>query len=215
MVKFCKQDTTDALTVNIKTDYLKGKYIQGYIDRYNVPFVLEQFRKTKSQKQEFFPLIDANMYAKATDEFIRYGTFLYFPHKHVFRWIGILMKNTAILLSNTILFGRGNHIPVDECNKWIDENCQDCKKTKDWNSIFKILCGIGLYSWMKLTDGSTAVSDFAIKPILDILSEYNEDTSAEDAFVIVNKCLDITHQRGDLSLIFIQGGRKTLDEISK
>ena len=73
---------------------------------------------------------------------------------------------------------------------------------------------IGLYDWMKMPDGSDAWSDFGLSPIFEILDEYNDSTTPEEALVIINKVLDVYHQRGDLSSIFIQGGNASLSKIS-
>ena len=67
---------------------------------------------------------------------------------------------------------------------------------------------------MIMPDDSDAFSDYGINPILKILSEYKEESTPEQTLVIINKCLDVYHQRGDLSSIFIRGGSKSLTAIS-
>lgn len=81
-------------------------------------------------------------------------------------------------------------------------------------SIFNVLYLIGFYDWAQMPDGTDAISDYGPKPILNILNEYNDDSTPEQTLVIVNKALDVYHQRGDLCSIFIQGGRETLNQIS-
>jgi hypothetical protein len=73
---------------------------------------------------------------------------------------------------------------------------------------------IGFYDWLVFPDGSAAVSDYGLKPLYKVLQEYNENSTPEQTLVIINKALDITHPRGDLSSIFIQGGKNTLTKIS-
>ena len=70
--------------------------------------------------------------------------------------------------------------------------------------IFDYLDLTGIYNWMIMPDGSDAFSDYGINPILKILSEYKEESTPEQTLVIINKCLDVYHQRGDLSSIFIR-----------
>ena len=74
---------------------------------------------------------------------------------------------------------------------------------------------IGFYDWMMMPDGSDAFSDFGIEPLERILSEYNEDLPAEKVLVIVNKALDVYHQRGDMASIFVVGGSKALNQIAE
>lgn len=68
---------------------------------------------------------------------------------------------------------------------------------------------------MILPDGSDAWSDFGIEPIMEIINEYNSNSTPEQTLVIINKILDVYHQRGDLSSMFIQGGSKVLSNISR
>lgn len=81
-------------------------------------------------------------------------------------------------------------------------------------NVFNLLDDIGLYEWMVMPDGSDAVSDFGLEPICNILREYNDSKTPEEVLVLINRVLDIYHQRGDLSSIFIRGGSKTLSKIS-
>jgi len=81
-------------------------------------------------------------------------------------------------------------------------------------TISNFLDEIGLYDWMVMPDGSEAWSDFGLTPIYKILEQYNDNTTPEEALVIINKVLDVYHCRGDISSIFIQGGNKSLSKIT-
>ena len=74
---------------------------------------------------------------------------------------------------------------------------------------------IGFYDWMMMPDGCDAFSDFGIEPLERILSEYDEDLPPEKVLVIVNKALDVYHQRGDMASIFVVGGNKALNQIAE
>lgn len=80
--------------------------------------------------------------------------------------------------------------------------------------VFSLLDDLGIYDWMMLPDGSDGWSDFGLSPLCDIIDEYNEDLEPEKVLVLVNRCLDVYHQRGDLSSIFIKGGTSSLNRIS-
>ena len=73
---------------------------------------------------------------------------------------------------------------------------------------------MGLYDWMKLPDGSDAWSDYGLEPIYKQLKEYDSSMPPEKVIVLINKVLDVYHQRGDLASAFIEGGRSTLSQIS-
>ena len=74
---------------------------------------------------------------------------------------------------------------------------------------------IGFYDWMMVPDGSDAFSDFGIEPLERILSEYDEELPPEKVLVIVNKALDVYHQRGDMASIFVTGGSRALSRIAE
>jgi hypothetical protein len=74
---------------------------------------------------------------------------------------------------------------------------------------------LGFFEWCNFPDGSDAYSDFGLAPLEKIISEYREGMGAAQVLVLINKALDVTHCRGDLSSIFIEGGRNTLDNISE
>ena len=83
------------------------------------------------------------------------------------------------------------------------------------DNISYFLDEIGLYDWCSLPDGSVGATDFAIPKLFKILEQYNSNTSPEDTLVLINKALDVYHQQGDISSIFIVGGSKTLSQISE
>ena len=66
-----------------------------------------------------------------------------------------------------------------------------------------------------MPDGSDAWSDYGLEPLMEIINEYNSDLSPEKVIVIVNKALDVYHQRGDMASIFVEGGTKALNKISE
>lgn len=82
-------------------------------------------------------------------------------------------------------------------------------------SISTFLDDTGLYYYMVMPDGSDAWSDYGLQPIFNLISQYDENESTpEQTLVLINKILDVYHQRGDISSIFITGGSKALSQIS-
>ena len=282
-----------------------------YLNEYNALYVFKSFMENPKGKQNWGALINPDMYAKALREFTKYGKLIKFPSKYVYQWMGIIMKNTAILCSNTEIAGHSTVFPYDEYEDfllsffgndrkidvelngstkieitpdevlklynndtivegvvdkygqtyfpWVSQDyadrtvaAQDLERQKskfskmyeeigdyiaEYNNnkrnrdkievdyktckifwvldCFELLDKIGLYDWMKMPDGSDAFSDFGIEPLLRILKEYNEDLPLEKVLVLVNKALDIYHQRGDMASIFIQGGSNILSKIAE
>ena len=283
-----------------------------YLDEYGANFVFNEFLENPSGKQNWGVLINPNMYAKALREFTQYGKLTNFPVKYIYQWMGIIMKNTAILKANTSIAGHSQWFPEEEFEDfvmsyfnnsrevesvssdeikvelspndvmklyndefnalneavdkygqtyfpWMSQDDvnrtvaqQDLARQKakfeqvygdveryieefnkksrlhgkieiDYNTnklywvvdSMNFLDLIGFYDWMMMPDGSNAFSDFGIEPLERILSEYDEDLPPEKVLVIVNKALDVYHQRGDMASIFVVGGSKALNQIAE
>ena len=279
-----------------------------YMSEYDVTYVFNSFLENPRGKQNWGTLINPSMYQKALSEFTKYGKLVNFPKRYVYQWMGIIMKNTAILRANTDIAGHSQYFPYDEfedfinsyfgnnreievdyndnikievsfeeamnmCmgdNPLINENAvdkygqtylpwitqsdanrlsmqDDTRRMEEkygsiiglmeeynenhrhdklifdnknakvyWSlDVFTFLDEIGIYDWMEMPDGSDAFSDYGLEPLYKILQEYNEDLEAEKVLVLVNKALDVYHQRGDMSSIFIVGGRSSLNRIAE
>lgn len=291
------------ITENI--DYFYDNY---YFD-YGVNYVFDSFLQNPKGKQNWGVLINPEMYAKALKEFTRFGKLTSFPSKYVYQWMGIIMKNTSILIANTDICGHSQNFPTEECEEflhryfkdgryitvydydkivlevtpeevakmakngylinevvdkygqtyfpWVTQKEADTlanrREIEEFNktnadlinyiNIYneknkseytnnelnlengkiywtvgsdELLYQIGITGdWMTLPDGTDAISDYGIEPIINILNEYDENLPPEKVLVLVNKILDVYHCRGDLSSIFVQGGSKSLSAISE
>lgn len=313
--------------------------IEEYFYEYDCESILNQFvvdMRNGVTVQNWKPLINPAMYQKALQIFTKQGDLDGFPEKYIYQWIGILMRNTIQLDSNTELAGHSMGIDCDaldnsaiggyikeklgfEVIDW-DDNCtlsvspqyiindllhtrglseaekeyideylknnplnEDAvhqigpnkgqtamflsqpeldyydneymvkTRNKDLQGIvdiynnhnggeqdsrvlissegnqakigengnilltmdvYRLLDMVGLYDWMQMPDGSDAWSDFGLRPLFEILSEYDDNKTPEETLVIINKALDVTHQRGDMPSIFIEGGSRTLSQIT-
>lgn len=322
-----KPSTTDVETINapngkvkytvtaenriINEGYDDNKFYE-YMEEYGEWYVFGEFLSNPKGKQNWGVLINPNMYAKALREFTQYGKLVNFPSKYVYQWMGIIMRNTAILVANTNIGGHSASFPWEDfedfansyydnsrelefdynedkikigisqeevikiCNNgssllfedvsvdkygqtyfpWIKQSDADriannhdmglllkkygdilpmVKKYNDRNdisgdkieydakhgkffftiNIFSFLYFTGMDDWMRMPDGSDAISDYGIDPLLKIFEEYNDDLPPEKVLVLVNRALDVYHQRGDMASIFITGGSKSLSQISE
>ena len=187
-----------------------------YLEEYDAHYILDEFFDNPNGKQNWGVLINPEMYVKALRELSRFGklTNSTFPSKYVYQWMGIIMKNTAILCANTDLAGHSQAFPIDDVVD-IAEYRFGIDLEPDYDACSEWLDEQGLYDWMSMPDGSDAWSDFGIDPLMKIIKEYNEDLPPEKVLVLVNRALDVYHQRGDMASIFIQGGSKALSKIAE
>ena len=211
-------------SANVKLTESENLYHPYYdaLDENGVYKVLSDFLFGGTQKQQWTPLIQPQMYKKALSEFTKYGKFIHFPTKYIYQWIGIIMNNTAKLNANTQLAGHDTSFPFYELKDVIETYPEEFENSLkkfggelNDDNCYSILDDIGLYDWMSMPDGSDAWSDYGLPKLEEIISEYDENMTPEQTIVIINKALDCVHPRGDLSSIFIVGGAKTLSRISE
>lgn len=181
------------------------------------------FDMFENNENPWLPLINPQMYQKALQEFTKYGQLIHFPVQKIYQWMGIIMKNTAILRTTTDICGHSSYFPTDEFVDYYFEGDYDLwneykeniNQDNDYYAAWEFLDEKGFDEWNKLPDGSDSLSDFGIEPLENLISQYNSDMSPEQVLVLINKCLDIAHFRGDLASMFIQGGSQVLTQISE
>ena len=185
--------------------------------------ILYDFIFKKSNKQQWTPLIQPDMYKKALSEFVKFGKFIHFPTKYVYQWMGIILNNTAKLRANTEWAGHIDYgsFPMSDLEDAIEQYPEFFEKyikefgepNEDYSYDF--MDDIGFYDWMSMPDGSDAWSDYGLPALEEVICKYKEGMTPEETIVIINKALDCAHPRGDLASIFIVGGSKALTQISE
>ena len=122
-VNITKQSTP---TAKIKTEskqitesFNEDHPYYDYINDYDANFVFNEFLENPNGKQSWGVLINPDMYSKALSEFTKYGRLVKFPVKYIYQWIGIIMRNTAILKANTSIAGHSQWFPDEEFEDFV------------------------------------------------------------------------------------------------
>ena len=207
-----KQEMNEVLKnagIQIEESWSDSYDLYDIYENYQPYNVLMEFEN--GEKNIWFPLIKPSEYKQALLEFMKMGELVRFPKDKVFKWLEIIMKNTCIIDAITALAGHTQWFPYSDCSDVYNE-LEDAET--DYYIFSEFLDKRGFYDWCKLPDGSDAWSDFGLQPLWNIINEYQENMTAEQVLVLVNRCLDVTHQRGDLPSAFIEGGSSSLTKIS-
>ena len=131
------------------------------------------------------------------------------PKNIVDRWFNdIIVHNTITIEYITAFAGHSQWFPVDEVNDYFE------KDFSGYEDCAEFLDRIGFYDWCVLPDGSDAWSDYGLGPLYNIIKEYRDDMEGWEILLLINRCLDVYHYRGDLASAFIEGGHRTCIEIS-
>lgn len=193
--------------------------------------VSEVFRMYQDGDKPWVGLINPESYHQALKEFTKYGKLIRFPKQKIYQWFGTIMRNTAILTSITEIAGHSTYSPLDEFldaffysydEGAVDYDAWEKYKTEidyddDYGAMIEYLNNLEppFFNWCRMPDGSDPWSDFGIEPLEKIINEYNENKTAEEVLVLLNRALDVAHCRGDLASIFIVGGCQSLTQISE
>ena len=170
--------------------------------------VLEAF---KNDENLWYPLIKPSEYKQALTEFMKYGEIVRYPEDKIYGWLKTIFRNGCYIDSITALAGHTQWFPFEDVeNAYIET--EDLEH--DYYVFSEFLEKQGFYDWAVLPDGSPAYSDYGLKPLFKVLDEYHEGMSAGEMLVLVNRCLDIVHCRGDFPSAFIEGGSESLRKIS-
>lgn len=209
----------------IITEQQLNKLIESkdYYDFWDISYIhntLEEFERDKNngRTQKKWDLIPFEQYRNALIEFMKYGEFMRFPTRYVNKWSNIITNNTLAIKAGTELAGHVRLFPYDDFCNYFDftkDSDEYHEFYGNFEECYKYLDKLGFYDWCVLPDGSDAISDYGLEPLLTLLMELEEKESPEEKIVVINKILDVYHQRGDLSSAFIQGGSKSLWQISR
>lgn len=164
-------------------------------------------------------LIPAEQYHNLLKRFQQMGEFARIPNI-VRDWFAIIARNTLLLSATTDFAGHSAYFPYDDfADSFSEEEFNDVLgrggDMTNFHDCCEFLDKIGFYDWTKLPDGSDAWSDYGLEPLFRVLNEYDDSaTSNEETLILINRALDVYHQRGNLSSAFIEGGDATCDKIS-
>lgn len=210
--------------VEIVKKVLNNVINEDYSDYYSSPIykaseqtnpytILEEFETDKRDgiKQKQWDLIPAAQYKTLLERYVQNPQMARIPDNIMDRWINIICNNLAAIESITSFAGHSSYFPEDDFNDFFGEEVENFTKYEEYSDYLE---NIGFFDWCKLPDGSDAWSDYGIEPMYNILKELSPTSTPEEKLLIINRCLNVTHWRGDLASAFIEGGSKTCETIS-
>lgn len=173
----------------------------------------------KSTKKHVLRKINPNMYQKALNEFIKYGELMRFPAKYVEQWKNIIIQNFMYLDVITMFFGHSTHFDIDAFNDMVLNTDETGKSVSDWNEAMEYMEEQGYDEILdnilpRFSNGHDLISDYGLEPLRKIVESLYKTDDPNEILVLINKALDISHQRSDLSELFIEGGEASLNRIS-
>ena len=162
--------------------------------------ILDEYKAHLTQKnyRQKWSLVPAARLIKIWNDYAKTG--MVRDTKGMDNITGIIVTNIHKLKVNTILCGHEQDDPVKYANSITEETYPE--------NYFEIL-----ENFFNDEKGMWRISDFAIKPLQKLAYQLVATANPEEQLQLVDKVLNIVHQRSDLSSWFVQGGFQTLNQL--
>lgn len=195
-------------------------YYDYYEEYENLFREILQNMVNKSNEKIRLRKINPNMYQKALNEFIKFGKLVHYPTKYIELWKEIVIENFMYLDVITMFFGHTSYFDIDSFNDNVLYNDgNEDNYISDWTEAMEYIEEMGYDNILdnmlpQFSNGHDLISDYGLEPLGVIIRELIETTDPNKIIILINKALDVSHQRSDLSEIFIEGGEASLNRIS-
>jgi len=118
--------------------------------------------------------------------------------------------NVAQLYGNTVLSGHIHTNIYNAIEEELKEDGIEMLTEEDWMS------DDGFDEFMYNEEhGNSAISDYAMDPLMGDCLELTRAESAEEKLVIIDRMINRIHMRGDIAALFVEGGISSLDRLSE
>jgi hypothetical protein len=164
--------------------------------------VFAALSSNKGDRQKW-DLIPAGQLIKAWDDFIKLGFVR--NDKIINSFVNKVIENTAQLQILTELLGHADFDPYPEIQEGFELEDEEINKLKD---IFENS------TYPEFEDGSWMLSDYGLPKVLEIIPALYSAKTTEEKLVLVDRVLNVVHQRNDFALFYVEGGSKTLDKLA-
>ncbi len=177
----------------------------GFYDFYENVFeetvfeVWNEFIKNKNKKQKW-RLISKERLFKIWNDRVKFG--VVHDERGMDDIVNIMIENTRKLYVNTVLTGHSSEDPITFLYSEIEYKATESEIDSFYDFIS--VC----------SNGHAAISDYGLEPLIKLSIQLLDSDDYNEKLVIVDKMLNIYHQRSDLAELFVEGGSSTLQELS-
>lgn len=192
MIKMLKEDFDLDIAYDIleKKDEIMRETISDFIDA-----------KEKGGGRQPWKVIPFPRLKKIWEDYIKYGHVR--DRKGIEMIENLFTRNILKLDVNTELAGHSTHYPDDELEDFgIDSDYLFDDPKFDFGD------------YIAGPNGQPRISDYGLDPLLKLLEQLKHEQDYEKKLVILDKMLNVVHQRSDIAEMFIQGGTSSLNQLS-
>lgn len=191
IIKFLKENFDDyILDIYELRDEIMRDTIGGFIDA-----------KEKGGGKQPWKLIPFSRLKKLWEDYINFGFVR--DTKGIDMFENIFTRNILKLDVNTELAGHKTHTPEDDFEEFEITDDYLWEDTK-----------FDFGDYTAGPNGEPRISDYGLEPLMKLLEQLKREQDYEKKLTIMDKMLNVVHQRSDIAEMFVEGGSSSLDKLS-
>lgn len=194
-----------------KQNYVFNTYDSEYLEHY-LEVRIETFRELWDELQEkqgigkqHWTLIPASKIVRVWNSFASLGFLREVDEQAIGDFQTIICRNIAKLEINTAIMGHATQTEHDHLWDELYEMYDIERPSDEEMDKLTEICE---------HDGQWALSDYGLGPLQTLLAGLLREPDFEKKLVFIDRILNVVHCRSDLCGLFIEGGTKTLNELS-
>ncbi len=137
------------------------------------------------------------------ESFMRTGVVLH--EKLVDKLVTIIAENTIMLEIMSSCMGHTEYCGVKEMISIYEPSSYYRRK------LFRVFHD---EDWAEFSNRQPLLSDFALKPLNDLLFKLLSEKDYGQKIVLMDRMLNVIHMRSDLAELYVEGGSRTLSQLS-
>ena len=163
-------------------------------------------RRPLRARQEW-NVVDFSMLKRQWEEYMKWGKVLPRYEKSIEHIEKIFTENILKVTINTELAGHERTDPKEEWMEFFDGMEQEEKErmAEYMDEYFG--------DWI-LDGGQWRISDYGLKPLHKLLVQLRKEMDPSKKLPILDKMLNVVHQRSDIASWFVEGGSSALSQLS-
>ncbi len=152
-------------------------------------------------------VVDFSMLKRQWEEYMKWGQVLPRYEKTIEAIERTITENILKVTVNTELAGHDTTVPKDEWMEFFDGMEQEEKErmAEYMDQYFG--------DWI-LENGQWRISDYGLKPLHQLLARLRKEFDPSKKLPILDKILNVVHQRSDIASWFVEGGSSALSQLS-
>ena len=152
--------------------------------------------------------VDFSMLKRQWEEYMKWGKVLPRYEKSIEYIEKIFTENILKVTINTELAGHEQTDPIEEWMEYFGDDMDEEEKKKMAEYMDQYFG-----DWIE-EGGQMRISDYGLKPLRKLLSQLRNEMDPSKKLPILDKMLNVVHQRSDIASWFVEGGSAALSDLS-